>query len=264
VCGIAGYSLDASSEVDRTLTAQALLAGIADRGSDAAGYAYATPGEPTQVFKLRAGASALLEQITVPAGACSALLHVRDFTKGHPSLDANNHPIRHAGVVGIHNGIIGNDDEIFARHDIERAEEGMTVDSEVIFALVARYGHGRGRVLEELYGSMAAAWLDEAVPDALYLVRGVGRPLWIGRGRRTFLFASTRSTLELAQRYTGLKLRLSEVDEGRLLTVVDGQLEQVDSFEPDRSFEKAAPPAVRAPEEHRRCLVQLNALAALS
>ena len=263
MCGIAGYSLDATSNVDRTLAAQALLAGIADRGSDAAGYAYLTPGR-VSVFKRRAGASALLEEITVPADASAALLHVRDFTKGHPSLDANNHPIRHAGLVGIHNGIIANDDEIFARHGLERAEEGMTVDSESIFALVARYGHDRGRVLEELYGSMAAAWLDESAPNALFLARGIGRPLWIGRGRRAFVFASTRSTLELAQRYTGLRLRLSEVGEGRLLTVVDGQLERVDAFEPDRSFEKEAPPAVRAPDEHRRCLVQLNALAALS
>jgi len=264
VCGIAGYSLHPTSAVDRTLAAQALLAGIADRGSDAAGYAYATRGEPVRVFKRRAGASALIESIGVPADAAAALLHVRDFTKGHPSLDANNHPIRHAGVVGIHNGIIANDDDLFAHHGLERAEDGMSVDSEAIFALVSRYGHGGGRVFEQLYGSMATAWLDESEPGALFLARGIGRPLWIGRGRRAFLFASTRSTLELVQRYTGLKLRLSEVDEGRLLTVVDGRLERMDAFEPDRSFEKEAPPAVRAPEEHDRCLVQLNALAALA
>ena len=40
MCGIAGYSLSARSSVDRTLAAQALLAGIAERGADAVGYAY--------------------------------------------------------------------------------------------------------------------------------------------------------------------------------------------------------------------------------
>ena len=40
MCGIAGYSLSASSGVERTLAAQALLAGIAERGADAVGYAY--------------------------------------------------------------------------------------------------------------------------------------------------------------------------------------------------------------------------------
>ena len=45
MCGIAGYSLSPDSSVDRTLAAQALLAGIADRGADAVGYAYRAPGE---------------------------------------------------------------------------------------------------------------------------------------------------------------------------------------------------------------------------
>ena len=39
MCGIAGYSLSDASRVDRTLAAQALLAGIAERGADAVGYA---------------------------------------------------------------------------------------------------------------------------------------------------------------------------------------------------------------------------------
>ena len=34
MCGIAGYSVGIESRVDRTLAAQALLAGIAERGAD--------------------------------------------------------------------------------------------------------------------------------------------------------------------------------------------------------------------------------------
>ena len=37
---------------------------------------------------------------------------MRDYTKGHPRIEANNHPIRHGAVVGVHNGIILNDDEL--------------------------------------------------------------------------------------------------------------------------------------------------------
>ena len=40
MCGIAGYSLSSDSPIGRTLAAQALLAGIAERGADAVGYAY--------------------------------------------------------------------------------------------------------------------------------------------------------------------------------------------------------------------------------
>ena len=48
MCGIAGYSLSSCSAVDRTLAAQSLLAGIAERGADAVGYAYRGPGARTR------------------------------------------------------------------------------------------------------------------------------------------------------------------------------------------------------------------------
>src|SRR5262245_2309046 len=116
MCGIAGYSLSSGSRVDRTLAAQALLAAIAERGADAVGYAYRAPGRtyPT-VVKQRTPASKLLERVAVPAEAGQLLVHVRDYTKGHPSIPANNHPVRHGPVIGIHNGIIVNDDELLGR-----------------------------------------------------------------------------------------------------------------------------------------------------
>ena len=43
MCGIAGYSLSPRSALDRPLAAQSLLAGIAERGGDAVGYAFRTP-----------------------------------------------------------------------------------------------------------------------------------------------------------------------------------------------------------------------------
>src|SRR4029077_2737280 len=161
MCGIAGYSLRPSSRIERTLAAQALLAAIAERGADAVGYAYRRPGETyATVVKQRTPASELLERVSVPEDVDQLLVHVRDYTKGHPSIAANNHPVRHGPVVGIHNGIITNDDELLAPHACSRAEPRMTVDSEAIFALAA---HSRNdvRALEALAGSMAAAWLQE-------------------------------------------------------------------------------------------------------
>src|SRR3954467_8485611 len=122
LCGIAVYSLGPDSRVERTVAARALLAGIAERGADAVGYAFRRPGTAITVHKQRSGATALLDRIDVPEEATKLLVHVRDYTKGHPSLAANNHPVRHGSVVGIHNGIIKNDDELFAQHEIARAE----------------------------------------------------------------------------------------------------------------------------------------------
>jgi glucosamine 6-phosphate synthetase-like amidotransferase/phosphosugar isomerase protein len=261
VCGIAGYSLSGASPVDQTLATQTLLAAISERGSDAVGYAFRGPAVPLAVHKQRGGASALLDGLSVPDGARQVLVHVRDYTKGHPSLIANNHPIRHGSVVGIHNGIITNDEEILELHGFERAEPGMTVDSEAIFALMEETGSGPA-ALEELHGSMAAAWLDERDAERLYLARGIGRPLWLGEGRTELFFASTRQALELVERYTGARLVKRELGEGTLAVVADGAVCLTASFEPDRTFVEEKPlPPVRAPEEARSCLARLAVIA---
>jgi glucosamine 6-phosphate synthetase-like amidotransferase/phosphosugar isomerase protein len=261
VCGIAGYSLSAASRVNRTLVAQALFAAIAERGSDAAGYAYRSAAGDLRVHKQRTGATELLDAVAIAPDATEALLHVRDYTKGHPSLAANNHPVRHGAVVGIHNGIIANDEEIFAGHGFERNEPGMTVDSEAIFALMEE-AHHTSAALEELHGSMASAWLDERVDTSLFVARGVGRPLWLGTADAEVVFASTREALELVERYLTLRLHKREVPEGTLLTLSEGSVAAKTSFRPDRTFTEARRlPDVRAPEERRSALERLAALA---
>src|ERR687887_562998 len=228
MCGIAGYSLSGSSTVERTLAAQALLAGIAERGADAVGYAHRCPGGSVEIHKQRSGASALLEQVLLPDDATEVLVHVRDYTKGHPRIEANNHPIRHGAVVGVHNGIIFNDDDLMEQHGFERAEPQMTVDSEAIF-----------------------------VP------RGVGRPLWIGSGREELFFASTKAALEVVEKFLRLKLRKREIAEGTVVVAAEGRELSRKRFKPDRNFEERPLPAVRAPHEGLSCLKQLAALAAL-
>ena len=160
-----------------------------------------------------------------------------------------------------HNGIIANDEDILADHGFERAEPGMTVDSEAIFAL-ADDASSRPGALEELHGSMAAAWLDDRDEETLFLARGIGRPLCIGEGPDELFFASTRKALELVERYTGVRLRKRELGEGTFLAVADGAVRRTDSFEPDQSFvEGDVLPPVRAPEEGRSALARLAAIA---
>jgi glucosamine 6-phosphate synthetase-like amidotransferase/phosphosugar isomerase protein len=261
MCGVAGYSVDSRSGLSRTLAAQALLAGIAERGSDAVGYAMRLRNGELDVRKRRAGASALLDDLTLPDDAAQVLLHVRDYTKGHPRITANNHPVRHGAVVGVHNGIIFNDDELLARYEIERAHPQMTVDSEAIFALMER-SQSDPRSLEQLRGSMAAAWMDEREPDAVFVARGVGRPLWLGIGRHEVVFASTVQALEVMERYTGLKVRKRELEEGTLLRLEHGRIARSWRFRPDRAFTEESLPAVRAPQEGAFCLSRLAVLAA--
>jgi glucosamine 6-phosphate synthetase-like amidotransferase/phosphosugar isomerase protein len=261
MCGIAGYSLSQESHVDRTLAAQALLAAIAERGADAVGYAHRGGGSAIDVHKQRSGASELLDRVSVPAEATQVLVHVRDYTKGHPTIGANNHPIRHGAVVGIHNGIIVNDEEILAAHGFERAEPDMTVDSEAIFALVEA-SRGNSRVLEQLRGSMATAWLDERRPHLLFLARSVGRPLWLGRARHEAFFASTRKALEIVEDALRMPLSKRELDEGALVALEHGRVAWTEHFTPDRSYDETPLPAVRAPHEADASLRRLAAILA--
>jgi len=262
VCGIAGFSLSPASRANRTLAAQALLAAIAERGADAVGYAYRSPESPyPTVVKQRTPASRLLERVSLPADTTQALVHVRDYTKGHPSIAANNHPVRHGPVVGIHNGIIVNDDELLAEHACARAEPRMTVDSEAIFA-VAAHSRNDARALELLHGSMATAWLDEREPELVFAARGVGRPLWLGEGGDGVFFASTRLALEVLERYGGLRLRKRELSEGTLVELRAGEVTRRVDFRPLDFVEDDLLPGVRAPEEREHCLNRLATIAA--
>ena len=260
MCGIAGYSLDADSTVDRTLAAQALLAGIAERGADAVGYAHRGAGSNVTIHKQRSGATALLDAVELPADATDALVHVRDYTKGHPTVLANNHPIRHGSVVGIHNGIIVNDEEILAQHAIGRAEPEMTVDSEAIFALMELTRSDQA-ALEQLRGSMATAWIDERVEGRLYLARGVARPLWIGRAQRELFFASTKAALEVVEGALRLTLRKHEARRDGCSTSRPGGSKIGFRFRTDCFYrDKRVLPSVRSPHEGIPCLAKLATL----
>ena len=212
--------------------------------------------------KQRTPASQLLDRVVVPQNATELLVHVRDYTKGHPSIAANNHPVRHGPVVGIHNGIILNDDELLEPLSCARCEPRMTVDSEAIFALAAHSGNDP-HALEDLTGSMAAAWLDARVAGTIFAARGVGRPLWIGKSRHELFFASTPAALEVVEHYAGVRLRKREIGDGTFLQISAARITREERFRPDHSYrDPIVLPAVRAPSEGVSCLKRLAVLAA--
>jgi glutamine phosphoribosylpyrophosphate amidotransferase len=262
MCGIAGFDLGAGTRVDRTLLAQALLTGIAERGSHASGLAFPRPDGTIAIEKRRTGASDLLPELRVPPQTLQALIHVREYTKGHPTLAANNHPIRHGSVVGIHNGQLENDEQLFELFALDRAEPGMTVDSEAIFALVHHLDAATW-ALEHVRGTMACAWFDERKPGILRLARGRVRPLVVAETRDAFLFASTEYALRLAARVCGLgRITVHEVAEGELLAARNGCVVHRASFAPPALSRPAVQPEDPSPSERERCLALLERIAA--
>jgi glucosamine 6-phosphate synthetase-like amidotransferase/phosphosugar isomerase protein len=216
MCGIGGFSFSESTALNPTGVARVLLAGLAERGQDATGWAWRRADGPIEVRKASRALTHLLHDVELDADARQAIVHVREHTKGRPGIEDNNHPIRWGRVVGVHNGHLENDDELFARYHQPR------VDSEAIMMLTDVLGD-LGEALGQTRGSAAVAVLRDDEPRRLFLARRTRRPLILGHGDGLLLFASTREALENISRGAGIRLEFEALEDGTLVEVVDGR-----------------------------------------
>lgn len=145
MCGLAGVLLYPTQRsetewVELSEVFTRMLVFNEARGREAAGVAVIQIGGDYSLFKQPVPASELVEMYgyrrvleAIGDGTTCILGHTRMPTKGSRWNNANNHPLLANHVIGIHNGMIGNDDDLFARFGLPRAGE---VDSEIIFRLL--------------------------------------------------------------------------------------------------------------------------------
>lgn len=229
MCGIAGFSLAPDERCQPTTIARAMLREIAHRGPDATGAAWVAPKTlDVYVQKEAVPASRFAPGLNLE-GARTCIMHTRWATKGSTTNALNNHPIDVHGIVGVHNGVIRNDDAVFDLLDAERFGQ---VDSEAAFALLNYEAEmSIGDRLSLLEGSAALAWLtvdDEGKSDrVLHLARVASSPLWIGQtDLGSTFFGSTRRTLVAAvSNVAGARLTFEhEVPEGCYVRVSRGRI----------------------------------------
>jgi glucosamine 6-phosphate synthetase-like amidotransferase/phosphosugar isomerase protein len=196
MCGIAGFSIsDKDHRVIQTrLLSDKLLRQIQSRGRDATGAVWSENTEiGLDLYYIKEavdGDTFVNRNIElIPKHTRTALLHARYATQGSKDNPANNHPIVVPGIIGVHNGHIGNDDQVFETLGVERIGQ---VDSEAIFQLLAniddlnRLGHTKNKSL---------------------------------------VFASTKQILETACHQAHVDLvQVWEVPEGMYLKVVKGEI----------------------------------------
>jgi glucosamine 6-phosphate synthetase-like amidotransferase/phosphosugar isomerase protein len=235
MCGIAGFTIAPGVGLERTALARLLLAGIAERGTDATGYGYYGSDGRVEVHKESLRLREFVEHVAVPESAGEAIFHVRGYTKGVPSVNDNNHPVRYGRTVVVHNGHLDNDDALFRRYRAARSTPHITVDSEAIAMLADRTGD-IAETLSEVRGSAAVAVLRDGEAGRLTLARRASRPLCLGHGDGFVLFASTPEPLLLAGRATGLEVRVEEIAEGRALELREGRVESRRRFHVDRRY----------------------------
>ena len=192
-------SADAGAEPAPSEAAAIMLRAMLRRGRDATGWMY--PGiEPGVVDVVRVAEPADRVEVFVPERVQWWVGHVRYATHGSPDYAANNHPIHHGKILGVHNGVLHNHAEILA--ETGRADPKASVDSEALFAAINASGARAG--LERIRGSLAAAWVHLGWPSRqLYLARNTGRPLWVGEAAGSTYFASEPEALKaLGVRFT--------------------------------------------------------------
>ncbi len=147
MCGIGGFFIGPDStllEAEnigklRKFTTE-LLRNLEQHGKDASGLAIVRK-DGIKIFKQPLKSSELVElesfkdfvKNNLTDETISVMAHARIPTCGSENDNSNNHPVVHGNVVGIHNGHIGNHDEIFEELKVKRTAE---VDSEAIFALL--------------------------------------------------------------------------------------------------------------------------------
>jgi len=138
--------------------------------------------------------------------------HTRAQTKGTASNNFNNHPIVAGKTIGIHNGVITNDDLIFNINNLPRHG---TVDSEVIFRLINDYlDKGESFIdsvkftVKRLTGSMSCAFVYADNPRYIVLFNDHSfRSLKVRvyGGEKLIAFASTEVMLDKLNTYALFK-----------------------------------------------------------
>lgn len=218
------------------LVAITLLAALSERGLDSAGYA-ASDGQTIYTRKQSGDVADIFPSVTMPPDVQRMMVHVRDYTKGTPGVEANNHPVVHRSWLCVHNGRIQNDDELFAEAGEQRDEPNMTVDSAAIS--LAAHHWGPEAATDHLIGSYAAALLDRQHPEQMWLLRGNGRPLHMAVLPSGVWFASTQEALlwslaqlGVAQMDTQTLMLSQRVAEGTGITLEQGRVKRSWRFTP--------------------------------
>ena len=142
--------------------------------------------------------------------------HSRLVTNGSMLKDDNNQPVIKDGLVGIHNGIIVNDEALWKKYaSLGRQYE---IDTEVMLAIVReRMKSGQDAAsavsyaVDEVFGTVSLALMlnDRA---EFVITTNNGSLYWLAVPGKLFLFASENYILNKAVAETGLKAMLSEIE----------------------------------------------------
>lgn len=215
MCGIMGMVLNKRERDQQELETlrlrfSRLLSATQVRGYDAAG-AFVVNESGLRYHKAQGAASGLVRtpmwwglMDTIGSETLGAIGHTRFATTGCPSCNDNNHPILINNLIGVHNGVLYNDDDI--REIFPYDQE---VDSAAIFSALDGRSDGVlnadviGDTLPMLMGDMAIAVADGRDTNKLFIARDTNRPLYLLEDKDALWIASTPEILSVGLKVNG-------------------------------------------------------------
>ncbi|MFA6254812.1 MAG: hypothetical protein WC675_02110 [Patescibacteria group bacterium] len=178
------------------------------RGKEAAGLAIKTV-ESIAVFKKPTAASEMIGspeykkiiQQYVTGNHSAIIGHSRLVTNGLQTLHNNNQPVIKDNLVGVHNGIIVNVDNLWQQFsDLARKYE---VDTEVILSLIRKFIREKGSIIQAVqttFGHLeGAASIAVLLADAPYLILTTNTGslyTCLSKNKDAFVFASENYILK--------------------------------------------------------------------
>jgi len=211
MCGIFGIIIKKSAVTATTLqeATDTLLLLSQSRGKESSGImlrtnnsiaVYKEPVEASRFIREKTYQDMLHDAYTQSADSLAVVGHARLVTNGDESYNYNNQPVVRDGIVGVHNGIIVNDQVLWSRHgELLRSYD---VDTEILFALV-RERMNQGYQLQdslrsafnEIQGTASIALFFNDVPvlalatnnGSLYLAEDPGNNFHVFASEKIFL-----------------------------------------------------------------------------
>lgn len=196
MCGIVGY-------VGPRKAAPVLLEGLEKleyRGYDSAGIAVRDGGAVPEVIKVKGRLKGLIDKTNAGenVAGCCGIGHTRWATHGEPS-ETNAHP--HVSpddlVVGVHNGIVENYQELRAKLERKGYTFYSQTDTEILIDQVDYYYRkykvgpidALAKTMVRVRGSYALVVMFKDYPDVIFAMRK-DSPMIVGRSERESFLAS--------------------------------------------------------------------------
>lgn len=177
MCGLCGWigAADISKEqrLKRSRALEGLLVANSERGKDASGVCMFYEQGKETLYKRAVPSTKLvhdeaLHAITRAPDATIAIGHTRLGTMGE-NVDKNAHPFTENHIIGAHNGMVYNYNELEYLTAEKRGP--VRVDSQVIFRMLSEIpseGEAIAEMLPMIHGSLALTWVDTREPTVLW------------------------------------------------------------------------------------------------